>query len=160
MKPIVLSKKTRNGRPAVKATAAAATLALALFAAGCGGGSSAASAESASIRITGPTDGATVARQFTLTLDPSIAIGEPSTGRHHVHLYYDGNRSSDQADYDISYDDSFTVTRLGPGRHTIDAVIANADHSLTDVDTAISVTVSDDAIVDTPAATATNSDGY
>ena len=47
------------------------------------------------------------------------------------------------ADYGIAYSDSFTVTRLDPGEHTIEAVLANADHSLTDVSTEITVTVSD-----------------
>src|SRR5688572_10616226 len=122
MKTIVQRKETRYVRTATAAVAAAATLAFALFTAACGDDSSA--SDSASIRITGPADGATVGREFTLTLDPSVSIGKPSTGRQHVHLYYDGNRSSDQAEYDISYDESFTVTRLAPGRHSIDAVIA------------------------------------
>src|SRR5437763_2187142 len=72
-------------------------LALALILAACGGGSSPSSGDPASIRIAVPADGATVARRFTVKLDPSVSIGEPSTGRHHVHLYYDGNRSTNQA---------------------------------------------------------------
>jgi hypothetical protein len=123
-------------------TYAAGALAFALVLAACGGGSSASSAGPASIRITAPANGATVARRFTVTLDPSVAIGEPDTGRHHVHLYYDGNRTTNQADYDIAYRTSFTVTRLAPGEHTIEAVIANADHSVTDAHTEITVTVS------------------
>jgi hypothetical protein len=159
MKTILLRKETRNIRPAACVAAAAATLMFALFTAACDDSSSA-STDSASLDITGPADGATVAREFTVTLDPSVSIGEPSTGRNHVHLYYDGNRSTDQADYDISYDDSFTVTRLEPGRHTIEAVLANADHSLTDVHATVAVTVSESGTVDTPTTTATESFGY
>lgn len=117
--------------------------AMVLLAAACSEGSSAASGDASSIEITAPADGATVGRQFTVTLDAGVEIGRPETGLHHVHLYYDGNRSDDPADYDIAYSDSFTVTRLDPGEHTIEAVLANADHSLTDVSTEITVTVSD-----------------
>jgi hypothetical protein len=120
-------------------------LALALLAAACGDDVSEASSGDATIAITEPGDGATVGTEFTVTVDPSVEIGEPDTGRNHVHLYYDGVRSDDPADYDIVYTTSFTVTRLDPGEHTIEAVIANADHSVTDVATEIAVTVSDDA---------------
>ena len=129
-------------------------LPLALLVAACGGGSSGASGAPDSIKITSPADGATVAREFTVELDPGVPIGEPGTGRHHVHLYYDGNRSEDPADYDIAYETSFTVTRLDPGEHTIEAVVANADHSLTDASTEITVTVSDSAAQGSPATTA------
>lgn len=83
-----------------------------------------------------------VGAPFDVEVDPSVDIGEPDTGLHHVHLYYDGNRSEDQSEYDILYEESFTVDRdLEPGEHTIEAVIANADHSLTDASAEISVTV-------------------
>ena len=70
-------------------------------------------------------------------------IGEPDTGLHHVHLYYDGNTAD--GEYDLVYEPRFTVDRLDPGEHTIEAVIANADHSLTDARTEITVTVGDAA---------------
>src|SRR4051794_26780428 len=120
-------------------------LAIALVAAACSDGSSSASKGLAAVRITSPADGATVGHTFTVRLEPSVPIGEPSTGRHHVHLYYDGNRSSNEADYDKAYDPTFTVTRLGPGRHAIEAVLANADHSVTAAHTQISVNVSEGA---------------
>jgi hypothetical protein len=132
---------------------------LALLLAACGDDSSAA-AGPPSIRITAPADGGTVARQFTVQLAPSVPIGEPGTGRHHVHLYYDGNRSSNQADYDIAYTSSFTVTRLAPGPHTIEAVIANADHSVTDAVTQIHVTVGDSAAGEAPPTTTSGGYGY
>lgn len=116
---------------------------IALLAAACGSSSSGASSKGApTLRIASPTNGATVGRQFVVKFDSNQAIGDPSSGEDHVHLYYDGKRSTDQADYDKAYGKSFTVTRLGPGRHTIEAVLANADHSLTDVHTRITVTVS------------------
>jgi hypothetical protein len=123
--------------------------ALALLAAACGDdGAVAASGGEQTLAITAPADGATVGTEFTVTLAPSDEIGEPDTGLHHVHLYYDGNRSEDPADYDIAYSTSFTVTRLDPGEHTIEAVLANADHSVTDVMTEIAVTVAEDGAAD------------
>src|SRR5262249_44837823 len=83
--------RRRLGRhPARLVPFAASVFAFALLVAACSG-SSAAPSGAGSIRITSPTDGATVGRTFTVELDPSVPIGEPSTGRHHVHLYYDGN---------------------------------------------------------------------
>jgi hypothetical protein len=119
----------------------AAAVALALVVAACGSDSSSASSGPASIRITAPSEGASVPQRFTLRLESSLPIGRPSTGRHHVHLYYDGNRTTNMADYDIVYGSSFTVTRLSPGHHTIEAVVANADHSTTTTRDEISVDV-------------------
>jgi hypothetical protein len=97
-----------------------------------------------SIAIDEPSDGADVTGEFTVRMTPSVEVGEPETGLHHIHLYYDGD--TDEGDYDIVYGDTTTVTRpLDPGQHTIEAVIANADHSLTDARTAITVNVTESA---------------
>ena len=61
-------------------------------------------------------------------------------------------------DDDAFYGDSTTVTRLlEPGEHTIEAVIANADHSLTDARTSITVNVTGSAAGGTGTATTTPS---
>jgi len=123
----------------------AAPLAFALLAAACGGGSStsaSAGSSSPTVAISSPADNATVGRSFDVKLDVNFPIGEPSTGRDHVHLYYDGNRQAGQ--YGIAYGKTFTVTGLTPGRHEIEAVVAHADHSTTNTHSApITVTVSD-----------------
>jgi hypothetical protein len=94
------------------------------------------------IDFTAPADGDEVTVPFEVQVDPSVDIGEPDTGLHHVHLYYDGNISDDQSEYDILYSDTLAVDRdLGPGEHTLEAVVANADHSLTDTRAEITVTV-------------------
>jgi hypothetical protein len=94
------------------------------------------------IDFVSPTDGDSLEAPFEVEVDPSVDIGEPDTGLHHVHLYYDGNISEDQSDYDILYEPTFEVDRdLGEGEHTLEAVIANADHSLTDTSAEITVTV-------------------
>jgi hypothetical protein len=99
------------------------------------------SAGEMTISVAEPADGAEVASPFDVQVDTSVPLGEPDTGRHHVHLYYDGNTS--EGEYDLVYGPSFTVDRLDPGEHTIEAVIANADHSLTDARQEITVTVGD-----------------
>lgn len=92
------------------------------------------------ISVTEPADGAEVGNPFDVAVDTSVDLGEPDTGLHHVHLYYDGN--TDEGDYDLVYGPTFTVDRtLDPGEHTIEAVIANADHSLTDARDEITVMV-------------------
>jgi hypothetical protein len=97
------------------------------------------------ITIAMPEDGAEVGDSFDVELESDTEFGEPDTGLHHVHLYYDG-RSEDTADYDIVYGNSFSVERdLDPGEHTIEAVIANADHSLTEASDKVTVTVGDDS---------------
>ena len=98
------------------------------------------------ISIADPTDGATVEPGFQVEVDPSVDIGEPDTGLHHVHLYYDGNQSDGEYDIVYSADEPWTVDRdLGPGEHTIEAFIANADHSLTDATDEVTVMVGEGA---------------
>jgi hypothetical protein len=105
-------------------------VALALLAAACGGGDDVASGSRAArtVLIQDPTSGSQVGTSFTVTLAPSFAIGEPDTGRPHIHLHYDGSPQ-----YDIVYATTHTVTGLAPGMHTIVAVVANPDHTETDV---------------------------
>ncbi len=98
------------------------------------------------ISIADPADGATVEPGFQVEIDPSVDVGEPDTGLHHVHLYYDGNQSDGEYDIVYSVDEPWTVDRdLSPGEHTIEAVIANADHSLTDASDEVTVMVGEGA---------------
>lgn len=121
--------------------------ALLLLAAACGGDGEAASSDGdLAVEIMSPTDGSDVGQSFEVELDTSVLVGEPDTGRHHVHLYYDG--ATGEGDYDIVYGNAFTVTRLAPGEHQMEAVIANADHSLTEARQAITINVTDDASPD------------
>jgi hypothetical protein len=132
-------------------TGLAVAAAAILLAAGCGDDDDTTAAGSGggggggdmTIDIVEPADAGAVGSSFEVEVDPSVDIGEPDTGLHHVHLYYDGNTA--EGEYDIVYEPRFTVDRLDPGEHTIEAVIANADHSLTDARTEITVTVGDAA---------------
>jgi hypothetical protein len=108
-----------------------------------GGGGGASGDGDMTISIADPADGAEVGSTFDVTLDSSVPVGEPDTGRHHVHLYYDGNTA--EGEYDIVYGTTATVDRVDPGEHTIEAVIANPDHSTTDATDEITVMVGDSA---------------
>lgn len=78
------------------------------------------------VEITSPADGDTVGPDFDVELQSSEELGEPDTGRHHVHVYVDG----DEDDYEIVYDDSVSLSRgLAEGEHTVEAELANPDHS-------------------------------
>jgi hypothetical protein len=113
------------------------------------------------ISIADPTDGATVESGFQVEVDPSVDIGEPDTGLHHVHLYYDGNQSEGEYDIVYSADEPWTVERdLEPGEHTIEAFIANADHSLTDASDEVTVMVGEGAGGGGTTTTASEGDPY
>ena len=117
--------------------------AVALLAAACGdGGGETSDAAGAgggemSLAITTPADGASVTEPFTLKVSSSVPLGEPDSGRHHVHIWFDGQ----EADYKINYTDSFQVEGLPAGEHVLTAALANADHSLAGPRSEITVTV-------------------
>jgi hypothetical protein len=154
------SRRSRRGRVALAPFGA--VLALALLAAACGGDDGTASAGDGNptVAIAAPSDGASVGTSFDVQLDVNFPIGQPDTGRDHVHLYYDGNRA--EGEYGIAYDTTFTVTGLDPGEHEIEAVVAHADHSTTDVHSApITVAVtSGDSGAGTTATTGSAEAGY
>ena len=115
---------------------------LALLAAACGGaGAGSGGSDSLSLRISGPMEGAQVSDPFTVTLDANVPLDEPSTGEHHVHLCFDGADCDVESEYALVYGDTFDVSELSPGEHTIEASLRNADHSDAGVSDEISVTV-------------------
>lgn len=146
-----MSNRTPSFPHSRRLAASALVASLALVAAACGGddddtaatgdaGSGGGDGGAMTISVTTPADGADVGAPFDVELDTSVDLGEPDTGLHHVHLFYDGETGD--GDYDLVYGDSFTVERdLDAGEHTIEAVIANADHSLTDARDELTVNV-------------------
>jgi hypothetical protein len=91
--------------------------------------------------VASPANGAEVSVPFDVRLESNVPLGDPGTGNHHAHLYFD--TGTDAADYDIVYGNSWQVTRsLAPGTHTIIAALANPDHSLAGPQTTFTVTVS------------------
>lgn len=113
--------------------------ATALVAAGCGSESSDAGAapDDMTVTIESPDDGAEVPGSFTVELSSSEELGPPDSGKMHVHLTYDGNED----DYDVVESDSYEVSDLPAGEHTIEATLRNADHSPAGPEDDISVTV-------------------
>jgi hypothetical protein len=122
---------------------ALALCAVALVAAACGSPSNSSSSKTSSgsgmsLSITSPSNGATVTEPFTVHLASSVPLGPTSTGDHHVHFYYDGSTTK----YDVITSDSFQVTNLSSGTHTILASLRNADHSPAGPEVKITFTVS------------------
>jgi len=97
---------------------------------------SGASTGSEPIEITSPSDGDQVGGAFDVAFASSEDLGPTDTGKHHVHLFFDGSD-----DYEVVETESFTVDTLDEGEHTIKAALANADHSLTGDETEITVEV-------------------
>jgi hypothetical protein len=115
-----------------------AATAFALVAAACGGGDGGGSgAGGPSIEITSPEDGATASVPFMVEIDSSEELGATETGKHHVHVYFDGNEDS----YEVVEDPSYEVSDLESGEHTITASLRNADHSDAGAESEVTVTV-------------------
>jgi hypothetical protein len=116
---------------------------IALLAAACGSddgsnnGAAAGGDGENQLSISSPSDGAEVTVPFNLEFSSAVPLGAPDTGEHHVHVYFDGN----DADYEVVSTDSFQVTDLSDGDHTITASLRNADHSAAGSDVTIAVTV-------------------
>jgi hypothetical protein len=122
----------------------AAIALVALLGAACGssedGGSSnteAAAGGGGALTITAPEDGAELTIPFTIELDSADALGAPETGEHHVHIFYDG----DDSEYEVVTSDSFQVTDLSPGHHSVTASLRNADHSAAGTDVTVHLLV-------------------
>ncbi|MCI0633901.1 MAG: DUF4399 domain-containing protein [Actinobacteria bacterium] len=113
--------------------------AFALLAAACSDAASAGGNGSTTLDITTPADGTEVGSPFTLEVASSVALGDPSTGNHHVHLCFDGEDCD--TEYALVYGSTFEVDDLTPGEHTIEASLRNADHSDAGVTDTITVTV-------------------
>jgi len=118
-----------------------ATLAFGVLATACSNGtSSAGGGGTPTLTISSPADGASVSEPFTLKLDASVPLGDPSTGEDHVHLCFDG-ASCDSGGYQLVYADSAQVQGLSAGQHTIEASLRHADHSAVGPTATITVTV-------------------
>jgi hypothetical protein len=101
-------------------------------------GGSGSGSDSPSLSITSPSEGDTVGSSFTVKWDSNVELGEPDTGKDHVHVFVDGNSN----DYTVVGGDSFEVTGLSDGKHTVDVTLQNADHSPAGAEDQVDVTVS------------------
>ncbi|MFJ3405297.1 hypothetical protein [Promicromonospora sp. NPDC090134] len=140
-----------SGSRGARLAAGAAFTVLLLAGCGSGGGSgggyggggsddtgdSGGAAGGMTLEITSPDDGGSVETPFTVDLSSSEELGPTESGKHHVHVYFDG----DDQEYMVVEGDSVEVTDLPEGEHEIDASLRNADHSAAGVETHIEVTV-------------------
>jgi hypothetical protein len=101
-----------------------ATVALVLLAA-CGSASGSDSGSDPTLTITSPSDGAAVGSTFEVKWNTNVELGEPDTGRDHVHVFVDGQAN----DYTVVGGHEFTIKGLSPGEHTVDVTLQHADHS-------------------------------
>lgn len=116
---------------------AAVGLALALGLTACGGGQSGGSSGAMSVSVSEPTAGSTVALPFSVRVDSSVPLGATSTGRHHVHIWFDGNADN----YRVVESDTTQITDLAAGQHTMHVSLRNANHSAAGAETEVSITV-------------------
>lgn len=79
------------------------------------------------LSIASPGSGDAVSMPFTVELDPSVELGPEESGRHHVHVFFDGN----EEEYQVVESTTVEITDLSPGEHSIGASLRNADHSPT-----------------------------
>jgi hypothetical protein len=129
--------RARKSRPSLVGL----LLVFGIFATACGAAASAGGSGGLSVSIVSPSDGDSVSQPFTVKLDASEPIGDPSTGDRHVHLCFDGASCDELASSVIAYSSSAVVSGLSPGMHTIEASLRNADHSDTGVSTTITVKI-------------------
>jgi hypothetical protein len=100
---------------------------------GGGGGTGAAASPSggssgggkAALTILTPKDGASVTAPVKLSFTTGVALGPPSSGKDHVHVFIDGRTQ----DYTVVPKTTYTVRNIPAGRHTIGVTLQHADHS-------------------------------
>jgi hypothetical protein len=132
-------------------------VALALLVTACGKKSNSGSG-GLTVSIASPTDGSSVSEPFTLKVDSSVPLGDPSTGEHHVHLCIDG--ASCDKTYKLVYGNSFDVTGLSAGKHTLEVSLRNADHSSAGPTDSVTITVTGGATSPSPSGGGYSPGGY
>jgi hypothetical protein len=107
---------------------------------GAGSGGSGGSGQK--VTINEPADGSSISIPFTLRLDSSVELGSTESGKHHVHLYFDG----DDSKYEVIESETVKITDASPavaglkaGEHKLNISLRNADHSAAGFDTSITV---------------------
>jgi hypothetical protein len=90
-----------------------------------------------SVSVLEPADGANVSVPFTIKVKSSVPLGPTESGRHHVHIWFDGNEN----EYQVVESDSLQVTNLPAGQHTVHVSLRNANHSPAGADSQSTVTV-------------------
>lgn len=160
-KSLQTSMIRRMSSPARRAGVPAAILSAAvLLLAACGGGDADTGAPPAggggngamTVSIAEPASGATVSSPLNVKVNSSVELGPTDSGKHHVHIFLDGNDS----DYLLVESTSGQLTdkpQLTPGSHTLHVSLRNADHSPAGAETQIPITVGAGGGAPAPAST-------
>jgi hypothetical protein len=158
---VVLPHGTQGGivnrRPNVKVGLAALSLVILLGATACGKKSDNAGSGGDTVKFSSPANGASVTEPFEVKIDSSVPLGDPGTGKHHVHLCFDGK--SCDSEYSLVYGNTFTIKDLSSGQHTIEASLRNADHSAAGATATITVNVTGGGATSSPTASSSGG-GY
>jgi hypothetical protein len=136
-----------------------ATAALALLAtlAACGGTDAAAGdgGGGMSVSVTEPAPDAMLEVPFDVTLTASVPLGPTESGKHHVHVWFDGN----DHDYQVVEAPTVRIATLAAGPHVLHVSLRNANHSPAGAETEVPITVGGGA-APAPAAPETDPYGY
>ncbi|HEU5473651.1 MAG TPA: hypothetical protein VFV67_23640 [Actinophytocola sp.] len=96
------------------------------------------------VSIAEPADGSSVQMPFQVKVDSSVELGPTESGKHHVHLFFDG----DDKKYEVVESDTVEVTSssksaagLSSGQHEMSISLRNADHSPAGAETKIMVEI-------------------
>lgn len=117
-----------------------AAVALVLALAGCAGtGDGGESGGALSVSVAEPVAGTTVSVPFAVRIASSVPLGPSESGRHHVHIWFDGQEN----DYLIVESDRVEIADLATGTHTMHVSLRNANHSAAGAETEIPITVGD-----------------
>ncbi|NUR28193.1 MAG: hypothetical protein HOV83_20520 [Catenulispora sp.] len=136
-----------NSRKPLRRYSAAAVIALlaATTQAACGKGSG----SDETLTVLEPIAGSIVSVPFTLHLNSSALLGDPASGRHHVHAYFDDQTKN----YLLVDSDNSVINKAPAGKHTLHLLLRKADHSSAGVEVTVELTIVPKTTVDgTPSA--------
>ncbi|WP_027345604.1 hypothetical protein [Hamadaea tsunoensis] len=122
------------GKPLRRYSAAAVIALLAATTqAACGQGSD----SHETLTVLEPIAGSIVSVPFTLHLSSSVLLGDPATGRHHVHAYFDDQTKN----YLLVDSDNSVINKAPAGKHTLHLLLRKADHSSAGAEIQIELTI-------------------
>lgn len=101
------------------------------------GGDGGGSGGGLALTVLEPAAGAEVTVPFPVKVDSSVPLGPTESGRHHVHIWFDG----DEDNYLMVESDTAQVSAAPTGKHVMHVSLRNANHSAAGVEATTSVVV-------------------
>ncbi|GAA4459547.1 hypothetical protein GCM10023170_059240 [Phytohabitans houttuyneae] len=106
------------------------------------------------VSVLEPSAGADVRVPFTVKVDSSVPLGPSESGKHHVHVWFDG----DEDNYVIVESDTTQINAAPTGEHVMHVSLRNANHSAAGVEATTRVVVAEGESV--PGGEETGGPGY